>query len=128
MTAAYVMPTRKWAGDEPKVEAPRPFGLISSRDGIVWPHVSGAARLAKAARAAGWRVRETYAFVRLPSPTPTELRWLASMAVRLQRGEASAWGMWRQADYAEWKYAEGFIGFRKAGARELTKMLFEASA
>lgn len=121
---AYVMPPRKWAGDE-EPEAPRPVVLVSSRDDAPVPPVAGAVRLAKAAGAAGWTVRQTWAVAVMPATSQRSSFWLASVALRLTRGGAWAVAFWYQRDGLQWKFATAHLGNRLVGARELAAALRE---
>jgi hypothetical protein len=124
----YVMPARKWADDEPQ-EALRPVVLVSSRDGHPVPPVAAAVRLAKAADAAGWTARATYALADVPqgwNRCRKDYR-LASVGVRFARAGVRGWACWYEVDDGGWKFAVAYLGRRKLGARELTKALFEVT-
>jgi len=113
------MPARVW-GDEPKPEAPRPVVLVSSRDGFAVPRVAGAVRLAKAAEAAGWAARQTYAFALVPATSRRAAHGLSSVAVRLARGAARGFAVWHRIDDGAWKFDCAVLGMRTLGAREFT--------
>lgn len=133
----YAMPARKWA-NEPEPEAPRPTVLVSSRDDAPVPHVGGAARVAKAAAAAGWTVRQTYSLADVPAMPRMRAHRLAKVVVRLARGQVLGWGAWCQIDGGPWRYDGGMLATRKpgggyagtlrVGARDLMAALFKGSA
>lgn len=129
MSAPYVMPPRKW-GDEQAQEAPRPTVLVSSRDGVKPPPVRAAVRLAKAAAAAGWEVGVAYALAEVPEGWHRARRAyrLASVGVRLRRGDVRAWACWYAIDDGNWKFSAAYLGHRPVGARELTAALLEVPA
>lgn len=126
MTAAASMPARKW-GKEAPAPAPRPTGLVSSRDNAPVPHVAGAARLAKAAEAAGWTVRLTYALADVPASARKARHLLHSVAVRLARGAQHGWAIWTREDEGRWGFAEAQLDWRVQGMRELTAALTVAA-
>jgi hypothetical protein len=121
------IPARRW-GDEPKPEV-RPTVIVSSRDGAEVPHVTGAARLAKAAEAAGWAVRQTYAAAFVPGTARRAVHLLASVAVRLARGgvcgAARGFAIWHRVDDGPWKFDSAALidpsGVRALGAREFAR-------
>lgn len=123
MTTAFVMPARKWGKEQPAV-APAPTVAVSSRDGHPVPHVAGAARLAKAAEAAGWAARQQYALAEVPETSRKAAHLLHSVAVRLHRGAVRGWAVWhREGDDGSWRFAEAFLDWRRVGVRELTAAL-----
>lgn len=121
-----VMPKRRWS-NEPKPEEPQPIVLVSSRDDAPVPAVAGAARLVKAAEAAGWTTRSTYALADMPATSRRAAHKLASVAVRLGRGPSHGWACWYQVDGGTWRFANGCLDMRLLGARELTTALFEVT-
>jgi hypothetical protein len=106
-----------------------PTILVSSRDNAPVPPVAGAARLEKAATAAGWAARQTYALVELPESRRIdgelrrESRRLASVAVRMHRGGVRAWAIWQSVDDGPWKFDSGQLGLDIVGLRALTGAL-----
>lgn len=120
---AFEMPTRKW-GDEPKPEAPRPIVLVSSRDDAPVPVVTGAVRLARAAQAAGWTARQTYALASVPATGRYPARRLASVAVRLGGPKGRGWAVWHRIDDGNWRFTEAHLiraggPLQQLGARAL---------
>lgn len=108
------MPARRWH-DDPKPEVPQPTVLVSSRDGAEVPHVAGAARLAEAAEAAGWTVRQTYALADVPATSRRAAHRLASVVVRLhcQRDGRAGWATWhRPDDRDKWRSVGGVLGMQ----------------
>lgn len=123
------MPARKWAND-PAPEALVPVVIVSSRDGHPVPPVRGAVALVKAATAAGWAVSATYALADVPQG------WgrcraayrLASVGVRLRRGDVRGWACWYSTDEGPWKFSVAYLGRRKLGARGLLAVLGEVTS
>lgn len=118
---AVTMPARRW-GDEAKPATPQPTVVVSSRDGFDVPHVAGAARLAKAAEAAGWTVRQTYAFAECPAgwTRGREAYRFASVAVRLRRGSVAGFAIWGSTDGGSWKFEGALLETRCLGLRAFT--------
>jgi hypothetical protein len=103
--------------------------VVSSRDGAPVPVVAGAVRLEKAATAAGWAARQTFALAELPQTHTAagELRHaarrLASVAVRFVRGQVAGWAIWHSVDDGPWRFVGARIGFAALGLRALTAAL-----
>jgi hypothetical protein len=119
VTESILIPRRRWGG-EPRPAVPRPIVLVSSRDGAQVPNVAGAARLARAAEAAGWLARQTYALADVPAAPRRAAHRLASVAVRFARVGAFGWATWHSVDDGPWRYAGGCLAFERLGLRELT--------
>lgn len=113
---AVVMPARRW-GDESAAEAPAPTVLVSSRDGAPVPAVPAVARLAAAAKLAGWAVRQTYALADVPAAGRRAAHQFASVAVRIQRGDVAGFAVWGSTDGGAWKFEGAVLGMRRLGAR-----------
>lgn len=125
MSAPIAMPARRW-GDEPKPAAPAPTVLVSSRDGAPVPVVTGAVRLARAAEAGGWTVRQTYALADVPATGRAAARRLASVAVRLGGPKGRGWAVWHRIDEQPWRFTEAHLirtggSVEQLGARALMK-------
>lgn len=84
----------------------------------------GARALMKAAAAAGWTVRATYAHALMPPKRGTEDWWDAhTVAVRLAHPDGRrAWGCWSNGTWDG-----GQVRGRNIGARELTAYVSDAS-
>lgn len=123
------IPARRW-GDEPRQPAPAPVVLVSSRDGADVPHVAGAARLAAAARAAGWTVLQQYALADVPDGWPaavSKAHRRASVAVLLARRGHRGWAVWASRDGGKWTFDSAQMDGRALGARALTAALVAVS-
>lgn len=87
---------------------------------------NGPARLAKAAKSAGWTVRVTYAQAefadKAEQPYQTE-----SIAVRMRRAPLAAGAMWVDGKFDHAWVWSSFTQARKIGARELAKFVKEVA-
>lgn len=95
--------------------------LVDARDDQI---PRGAKTLVKAAQAAGWLVRVTYAHALMPPKRGTEDWWDAhTVAVRLAHPDGRrAWGCWSNGTWDG-----GQVRGRNIGARELTAYVSDAS-
>lgn len=124
MTDTITFPARDW-GDTEQAPAPVPLVLVSSRDGrgdpVEVPGKSAAWRgVAKKATAAGWEARITYALAwtadryYLNGNLAKAAHHTHSVAVRLTRRDAKAFGVWTRdttlpdVPLAGWSWLHGF--------------------
>lgn len=107
------------ATDAPKI-------IISSRDGHPVPAVRPAERLAERARAAGWRVRLTYACAEVPDHhyangnLARAAHRLETVAVRFPgRGRA----VWESTNAGPWRFRHAWLGLDELGLRQITERI-----
>ena len=107
----------------------QPKVIVSSRDDAPVPVVAGAVRLEKAAAAAGWTARQTFALAELPEVHTAAgelrhgLRRVATVAVRLARDGVCGYAIWSSVDDGPWRFMAGLLGLRLLGLRALTAAL-----
>lgn len=110
-----------------------PTVLVSSRDGAPVPDVKGARSLQRSAEAAGWTVLQTYALAEVsaayyatrPGVVKRPAYQLATVAVRLARGEERGYAVWASEDGGAWGFLTACLGLWTApiGLREMIKRL-----
>jgi hypothetical protein len=105
------MPARVWPGQEPEASPDAPRVIVSSADNAPVPYVAGACRLAELALSNGWAARQTYALCNVPARlfksgrvAKPEHR-LATVAVRMRRGDAFVFGVWASVDHGRWSFS-----------------------
>lgn len=110
----------RWEPVDPKsplwtVYMSHPHVLVSSRDGAPVPDVAGARRLAELARAHGWTATSTYALADVPERVylngelATAAHHLATVAVRLVRGDVRGWATWGNAEGDGWRFVAAWV-------------------
>jgi len=103
-----------------------PTVIVSSLDPTVpLPRVTGAVKVADAARASGWRVRMGYSKVSVPDrlyangELAKAAHTLECVGVWLRRGVIGGWAIWHRVDGAGWRFDNAFIGITRHGARSI---------
>lgn len=123
MTAAVVLPERRWGPKERPAEVV-PVVLVSSLDNAPLPRVAGAVKLGEAARAAGWYVRTGYSRVQVADRFHANgnlakaAHVLECVGVWLRRPPMErGWAMWHAVDGGTYRFDHAFVGMQRHGWR-----------